>query len=329
VSTTSTAPVSTTSTAPAPSGASPPLDPSLGAHVPPIAGFEVVADAPADELWPFYDLPPGVSVYPAAIIDETDLMVGRLIVARAGNPETSTIDVFVERLLAKPVSFVTDTVEVDDTNVAAVNQSWAAWTEIAGAAVVRATLPDDNAAQWTWAINDIVWTVRGTFAAEAYVEALIAAQVPELDDYDHQGLIGNLFDRTPVIDGYTYLDSRRGDTLAALPLLGNPECYSHVYLGYIRPAGVDVSPMTDSDLGLTILHINPQCVERRYADELFESLADAGLADADIGGRPVRRDDTTIYYVSGDIVIQLGSHRSDTMVEMAPFIADFLRSQPD
>jgi hypothetical protein len=159
------------------------------------------------------------------------------------------------------------------------------------------------------------------------VRGILRAQAGALDPYDQQGLTGDLYEHLPDVDGHTYMDSPRADTLALTPPV--PTCIARRYLGYIRPDDAVAAPVSDSDLVVSVLEAATRCVEGGFLQDLREQfLATPGAADDEIGGVQVARSDTDLVIVLGDTIIDLSSQDPGTFERMAPFIEAFLAGQP-
>jgi hypothetical protein len=307
----------------------PSIDPQLAQHIPEVEGYTATPGLPAAYLWDFYDLPDELSVHPALITTNEGDELGRLVVAAAPDG-TSPIDLYAVNAFAEPIGFVADATydETTDQTILATNTDLASWANVDGAAVITASIPDQDAFQWAWSADGLLWIVRGTAAAEGYVRALLAEQLPSIAPFDQQGMLGDLYDHTPIVDGYTYLDLPRVGVLDSLPYLTIPDCFAHVYLGYIRPTGQPVTPMQPSDLGIGIYDLSDACVDSGYLDHLRAALDTQGWAPAQIAGIPVLTDVTNVAVLDDDLLIHLRTDDPATLQNHAAFIESFLTNQP-
>lgn len=322
--------VSTTSEPPSTSSpVVPRIDPALAGRVPVVDGFTTAAADLDDHLWSFYGLPAGVTVHSAVIHDAGGQELGRLVIADSQR-SSPTIEEYVESAFAGPVHFVVDSLPTDDgTEMVLTNTSFPKWDGLEGGAVVTATIPEKDVGQWAWGADGLLWIVRGRLALEDYAAALIREHVNGLDPYDHQGMIGELFEHAPMVDGFVYLDFPRLDTLETLPKLPVADCFERAYIGYVRPAGEPVTAMEPSDLGIGIVELASGCLAEGYREHLVTVLdADRGWTKSEIGGVEVRRDPSSLIYLGDDVLIQLSSGDPATLIKMGGFIVPFLQQQP-
>jgi hypothetical protein len=334
-STPATEPLATTvpaevTTVPAVSFPIPSQAPALGALVPRVDGFELV-ESDDDVPWYLYRLPDGVAAYHAGIAAPDGTFVGRLLIVQDDGQQPDAFDRYVEVLFdGSGTQFKAG--EVQDPSggtFVTSNGSPSMWIELEGAAVLRADEPDGGElAQWTWRDQHLLWIVRGPVAdVEPYVRGILRAQSGALDPYDMQGMTGDLYDHMPDVEGYTYFDGTRSNTLE--PDLPDPECVERFYTGYIRTDGDDAA-FRDSDLSLNVLKSGSGCVANGYvADIQARYLALPGATEEDIAGVAVVRGDEFIQFAVGDTILQLSSPVPATFVTMAPFIEQFIAGQPD
>ena len=177
-------------------GDRPPIDDSLGVQVPPVSGFETVQDS--EIRWEYYRLPDDVEAYSAAI-GQSGSQIGIVIVARADD-NRSLIHEFADTAFEDSFQLVTSTAQSDEGEFVVTNGAPVAVATIGDVPVILAALPADDAALWAWSHDDLLWLVRGTMAAEAYVEAITDAQqqAAPADPYDYLGLEGDLYESCPI-----------------------------------------------------------------------------------------------------------------------------------
>lgn len=321
----------TTELSPTSTGAieGPAIDPQLAERIPDVEGYTAVAGSPPAWMWDFYDIPDGLRVNPALISTAEGDEIGRLIVADSDDG-TAPIDRYTAAAFAGETNFVSGATydEATEQTIVASNSDIPGWANLDGGAVITASVPDQNAYQWAWSADGLLWIVRGTAAAEGYVRDLLARQLPSIEPFDQQGMLGDLYDRTPTISGYTYLDLPREAVLASLPNLTIPDCFAHVYLGYIRPTGQPVTPLQPDDLAIAIFDLADACVDLGYADHVRDALDTQGWRPADIAGIPVVRDANNIAVFDDDTLIHLRSDNPSTLDDFAPVIQQILAGQP-
>jgi hypothetical protein len=318
----------------------PPTDPDLASRIPAVDGYSI-GEMPADDvLWqPFDDSIPGeFTRHHARVVAADGVPVAHLVVA-ATTGDRPAIDTFVEHTFADYVFLPAGWVETDDGVIFTMNAAAPVWTEMEGNAVIVAEQEIDGNFQWAWSADDAVWIVRGKRDAEDYVRALLRLHAASLDPYDQQGMTGDLFDHTPTVPGFMYWDRPRVSTIASVSetLLG--DCVERFYVGYMLPEGVSSDGNQPDDLEVVLIKAAGRCVEDGVLEDVVEDVASApGVRTEEIAGLTVYRDEQNAIFdepgvqgmivLVGDVVILLATENPQTFIDMAPFIEQFLASQP-
>ena len=319
---------STTITPPTPLAS--PTDPDLASRIPPVDGYSI-AEMPADNvLWRFFDssLPGEFTRHHALVLAADGAPVAHLVVASGPPGGRPAIDTFVEHTFAEAVQLPLEPVLIDDVTVVTSNGARPAWAEMEGNAVMRAEQEIDGTFQWAWSADDAVWIVRGKSVAEDYVRALLRAQATTLDPYDSQGMTGDLFDYTPTVPGYQYIDLPRAFTLANLDTtMWLRECAERFYFGAVLPDASVGRVVGDGDLFLGLEKASGVCVEDGFLDDVAAQIG-SGRRSEQIGGLTVYRDERITQALIGDVLITFESTNPQTYIDMAPFIEQFFAGQP-
>ncbi len=319
----------------------PPTNPDLASRIPAVDGY-TIAEIPADDvLWQLFDdsIPGELTRHHALVAAADGVPVAHLVVAGTTG-DRPAIDTFVEHTFADDVFLPAGSVETDDGGVfTTMNSAAPIWTEMEGSAVIVAEQEIDGNFQWAWSAEDAVWIVRGTRGAEDYVRAVLRTHAASLDPYDQQGLTGDLFDHTPTVPGFMYWDRPRVSTVATVSqtLLG--DCVERFYVGYVLPDGVTSEGNQPDDLEVVLTKAAGRCVEDGLLDDVLADVASApGVRTEQIGGLTVYRDEQNAIFnepgvhgmivLVGDVIIILATQDPQTFVDMAPFIEQFLASQP-
>ena len=324
----STTSVVTSTTIAAPSV--PPTDPDLASRIAAVDGYSI-AEVPADDLlWSTFDssLPAEFTRHHALVVAADGVPVAHLVVA-ATTGDRPAIDTFVEHTFADEVQLPVDAQVLDDgTTMVVSNSAGPEWTEMEGNAVIIAEQEVDGNFQWAWSADDAVWVIRGKSAAEDYVRALLPVQATSLDPYDSQGMTGDLWDHTPSVPGYQYVDLPRDNTLANLDAgRGFGECAERFYLGAVLPDALAGRAVGDGDLWLGLEKAAGWCVEDGLLDDIAADIA-SGRRSEQIGGLTVYLDEQVTTTLIGDVLITLYSTNPQTYIDMAPFVEQFLAGQP-
>jgi hypothetical protein len=161
--------------------------------------------------------------------------------------------------------------------------------------------------------------------AEDYVRALLRLHAAALDPYDQQGLTGDLFDHTPTVPGYQYIDLPRHDTLANGTWFG--ECAERFYLGAVLPDASVGRVLSDGDLFLGLEKASGVCVEDGFLDDVAAQIGSDRRSEQ-ISGVTVYRNEQTTTTLIDDVLITLHSTNPQTYIDMAPFIEQFFAGQP-
>jgi hypothetical protein len=160
------------------------------------------------------------------------------------------------------------------------------------------------------------------------VRALLRQQVVALDPFDMQGMTGNLWDYTPPVPGYQYVDFARTDTLKSLGGRGFGECAERFYLGYILRDGEDIPAAVDNNyLWLGLEKAGGWCTEDGLLVDVAADIA-AGRTAEEIGGLTVYHDDQITTALIGDVLVTFYSTNPQTFIDMTSFIEQFFAGQP-
>jgi hypothetical protein len=324
-----TAPIETAVRATDPGGLDvgdrPVIDDSLGMQVPPVSGYETVQDS--EIRWAHYQLPAGVEAYSAAI-EQAGSQIGIVIVARADDSR-SLIREFADTAFAESFQLVTSTMPFDEGEAVVTNGAPVQWQAYGDVPVIVAALPADDAALWAWTHDGLLWVVRGTMAAEAYVEAMTAAQqqTAPTTAYDYLGLEGALYEELPDVGEYTYGDLPRAAVLQNLPGAFATDCLASFYIGFVRSRDDPDSPvMRDDDLIVEASELADGC-RHGYVPALRDKLAGHPDVQAtSVAGVPLYTIGTELFLVADDFFARLGSTSAETMQAMKPFIEQFMAS---
>ena len=296
--------------------------------VPPIDGYSI-APVPADDvLWPVYGFPTELTLNHGLVVGADGTQVARLIIASATG-DRPAIDTFVEQTFAQEggVQLPLDSVTVGEGTFVVSNGAAPAWTEMETNAVVRAEQEIDGNFQWAWGFGGQVWIVRGRSNAEGYVRELLRVHATSLTTYDLQGMLGDLWDHTPTVAGYQYIDFPRETTLSYLDARGFGDCAERFYLGAVLLDGQDGQSINDNDLWLGLEKAGGACVANGILDDVAGDIAN-GRRSEQIGGLTVYRDDQFATALVGDVLITFFTANPQTYVDMAPFINQFFAGQP-
>ena len=128
------------------------------------------------------------------------------------------------------------------------------------------------------------------------------------------------------IAGYLFVDLPRTATLDGMGFTVVGDCAQHLYTGYVVTADdPDWQLMQPEDLGLDIARVSPVCRDDGFFDQLAPALGSSiGAAPGTIAGVPVLQSANDIVVVDDDVVAHLGSADPQRLVDMKPFIDEFL-----
>jgi hypothetical protein len=282
-----------------------------------------------DVMWMVYGFPPELTLTHALVLTAGGAPVARLIAASAAGSDRPAIDTFVEHSFSSQIDLPLDVVTPIPAGSAIVlNGAHPVWTEIEGAAVMRAEQEIDGNLQWAWSADGVVWIVRGTVFAEDYVRSLLRVHAASLAQSDTQGLLGDLWIHKPTVPDMRYYDAPRSLTLASLsgrlfPLV----CSERFYVGALVPEGTMGSGAGPDDLGLMLEKAGNRCVTEGLIEQVGADVA-AALPAEQIGGLTVYRHPQFIVALLDDVIVTLSSGNPRTLIDMAPLIEQFFASQP-
>jgi hypothetical protein len=319
---TSAPPGSTTTTLPT----VPPTNALLADMIPTVEGYTVTAMPPDNPLWLDWDLtlPSTFTRHHALVLGPDGQEIARVVVAAAASGDRSTIDTFVEHTFATQVMLPLQATANDGGIVLVENSAGPEWQNLEDNAVIVAEQEEDGNFQWAWGAEDVVWIVRGTSSAEAYVRALLQRQASSLDPFDDQGMTGELLDRRPAVPGNLYTELPRSVELANVSATPLRNCVERFVVTLVTPSTVG-----EANLLLALAKIPQWCIDIDVPAQVEEQLAAGAGPNVDqIGGLTTYRSGNVLSALVGDVLIVLTTDDPQNLVAMAPFIDAFLAAQP-
>jgi hypothetical protein len=309
VSATSEVPVVSSSTSPSPLEAG-----DFDVELPAVEGYSYTPVPERPVPWEQLDLPGFLSGY-AFGVRQSGVSIGTIVVL-----DQFGLTGYIKQLFD-------ETVRLAGAN-GAEGSVRAGWRALGGAPVLALTLPSGMVGQWVWGHDGRTWVAVGDLAMEGYVAGLIGRQqeVAPMDPHDYELLAGGLYRRLFEIPGFLYVDLPVAEAVAALPNTLFGDCAQRLYLGHVVPVH-DPDPliMDPDDLALMAASIAGACEDGGFFNDLDTALqALPNMRKEASDARLLYRNESNVVVVEGDDVFHLTSSDPAKLVEMEPFITQFI-----